>query len=66
MWSEYNYITIDINECSQGTDDCTNTCYNTVGSYKCGCPVGKELDDDGVTCIGKYTVHFLWDIFLGE
>lgn len=40
---------IDINECN-GANDCSGTCYNTVGSYSCDCPEGKELGDDGVTC----------------
>ena len=42
----------DIDECSDGTDDCSQTCTNTVGSFICGCNSGYELDSDGLTCNG--------------
>ena len=42
----------DIDECSDGTDDCSETCINTVGSFACGCNSGYVLDDDGVICNG--------------
>ena len=50
------YITnhLDIDECSDGTHNCTQTCTNTVGSFTCGCSSGYELDVDGTTCNGMY------------
>ena len=48
-----NQLLTDIDECAEGTDDCVTTCYNTVGSYKCGCQEGEELNDDETACIGK-------------
>ena len=40
----------DIDECSEGTDDCSDdaTCANTIGSYSCTCNFG--FAGDGVTC----------------
>ena len=54
---------IDINECSSNTDQCSNTCINTIGSYVCDCNVGYVLDDNGVNCIGKL-VRFVNLMFL--
>ena len=42
----------DIDECSYGTDSCSQICTNTVGSFICGCNSGYVLDSDGVTCNG--------------
>ena len=63
---DYNYhetfylclISLDKNECSEGTDTCSHICVNTVGSYKCSCPTGYQLDSDARTCVGKYNY---WD-----
>ena len=49
-----NFIYPDIDECRDGTDDCTQTCTNTDGSFTCGCNTGYLLDTDGFTCNGKY------------
>ena len=46
----------DINECTKGTDECSNGCTNTIGSYKCYCPNGYELDADLTTCVGKLCI----------
>ena len=47
--------TIDINECTMGTDNCAAeaTCTNTEGSFTCTCNQGYT--GDGVACNGKYT-----------
>ena len=45
---------VDIDECNDGTHDCSQTCTNTMGSFVCGCNVGYHLDDDDTTCIGMY------------
>ena len=43
----------DIDECTDETDDCSQTCTNIVGSFICGCNRGYILDIDYVTCNGK-------------
>ena len=50
-----NYIIIlliDINECSEATDDCAHNCTNTNGSYTCSCNTGYHLDNDRHSCYG--------------
>ena len=44
----------DIDECiRQDTNDCQQSCINTVGSYECTCIAGFVPDpDDPTTCIG--------------
>ena len=44
----YNFI-LDINECTNGTNLCEQTCYNTEGSYVCDCQPGYELSNN-LTC----------------
>ena len=48
---------VDIDECTNNTDNCTQTCTNTVGGFTCGCNEGYLLHDDGITCNGTY-----WEI----
>ena len=45
----------DIDECSDGTHDCSQTCTNTIASYTCGCNTGYLLETDGITCSGMCT-----------
>ena len=45
----------DIDECTEGTDRCSQNCHNTVGSYTCSCNTGYRLNADGVTCDGRYS-----------
>ncbi|KAK2176552.1 hypothetical protein NP493_656g01018 [Ridgeia piscesae] len=40
----------DVNECLTTTHGCDQSCVNTVGSYKCECRSGYQLDTDGRTC----------------
>ena len=51
-----NFITIDINECSEDNGRCDQICNNTMGSYHCMCSDGFTLDSDNHTCLGQ----FLW------
>ena len=39
-----------MNECVANTDNCAQTCSNTVGSFVCGCNSGFQLSVDGRTC----------------
>lgn len=43
---------IDINECETETDNCTQRCENTLGSFKCGCIIGCKLGEDKSSCDG--------------
>ena len=45
---------IDIDECSDETDNCTQICNNVDGGFTCDCNTGFELDVDGATCNGMY------------
>jgi hypothetical protein len=40
----------DIDECVEDTDNCSQNCSNTIGSYQCLCDHGYLLDSDGLTC----------------
>ena len=48
------YFNVDIDECTNNTGNCTQTCTNTEGSFTCGCDDGYILDRDGTTCNGMY------------
>ena len=60
LWFQYSSqcciswltLKIDIDECFAGTDNCSDICNNTAGSYTCSCPTGYRLLDDGITCEG--------------
>lgn len=43
----------DVDECENGMNRCKQLCYNTYGSYKCGCYRGYKLLDDQVSCQGN-------------
>ena len=45
----------DVDECSSNnTNSCQFACINTLGSYRCECPVGYHLGADGKKCQGIY------------
>ena len=48
------FLNADIDECSDDTDNCNQTCTNTEGSFTCGCDDGYYLDSDETTCKGMY------------
>ena len=45
----------DIDECTDETDNCEQTCMNTNGSFVCGCNPGYMLDGNGRNCLGRST-----------
>ena len=47
----------DIDECNNGTHNCSQMCTNTNGSFTCGCKNGYQLDPDEVTCNGMYKMY---------
>ena len=53
----YIIFDTDIDECSEDTDNCSQTCTNTDGNFTCGCINGYLLDTDGTTCKGMYMEH---------
>ena len=45
---------IDVDECaSNRTNSCQFACTNTLGGFKCRCPVGYYLSPNGNKCLGK-------------
>ena len=53
------YIYTDIDECSLNTDNCSQICNNTEGSFNCECYEGYVLEADLRTCTGMYR-EILW------
>ena len=43
---------LDINECEEDNDGCSQICNNTQGSFECSCRDGYTLDGDGKNCSG--------------
>ena len=54
VYSHITYFNADIDECSEYSDNCNQTCTNTEGSFTCGCDDGYLLDSDETTCNGTY------------
>ncbi|ESO96977.1 hypothetical protein LOTGIDRAFT_159725 [Lottia gigantea] len=40
----------DIDECATNNGLCEDKCQNQPGSYNCSCPVGSELQENGLCC----------------
>ena len=53
----YYFYNVDVDECGDDTDGCSQTCTNTEGSFTCGCTDGYVLNVDGTTCDGMYMLH---------
>ena len=53
----YISINLDIDECRDIIDACSQTCTNSGGGITCGCNDGFLLDIDGVTCNGMQYKH---------
>ena len=43
----------DIDECKLDSDQCAQTCINTIGSYTCSCSEGYLLNGDRRGCSGE-------------
>ena len=54
MYYNYYFYNVDVDECDEDTDGCSQTCTNTVGGFTCGCNDGYVLNVDGTTCDGMY------------
>ena len=56
-------ISLDVDECSSGATNCSQSCFNTPGSFYCMCYNDSYiLDVDNTTCIGKtkQKVRSMW------
>ena len=42
----------DVDECLEGTHNCSAECMNIPGGFLCECSSGYLLSEDGVSCIG--------------
>ena len=64
---KYHYLVVDVDECEDDTDGCSQTCTNTKGSFTCGCNNGYVLNVDGTACDGMYMVliyyYVRWEVF---
>jgi hypothetical protein len=47
----FHFLYSDINECTGGSNPCSDICENTIGSYVCKCNDGRRAKD-ATTCIG--------------
>ena len=48
----------DIDECDLQIDNCVQVCVNTAPNFDCSCNAGFTLDDDGISCNGKFKIYF--------
>ncbi|KAH3701386.1 hypothetical protein DPMN_076371 [Dreissena polymorpha] len=48
-------IFADIKECAKNPNPCSQSCFETEGSYECACnQTGYQLAEDKTTCISKH------------
>ena len=48
----YGVVFVDIDECAEESDPCSDGCENEEGSFTCTCPTGKKIGSDFKTCQG--------------
>lgn len=46
----------ELNECEKLNHGCSHRCINLLGSYRCACNVGYELDTDMKSCKCKWKI----------
>ena len=49
--SSHSFV-IDVNECGFDNGNCSHTCINMGGTYRCECPVGYVLQPNKLDCVG--------------
>ena len=49
---DFVFCSADINECDEGTDNCSHRCFDADPGFTCGCENGYDLVH-GSQCIGK-------------
>ena len=55
---------VDIDECQENTDNCSQGCNNTIGSYLCYCEDGYSLDTDLHMCNGTVKLQIYRNILI--
>ena len=50
----------DVDECSDGSHQCSQNCHNSIGSYICTCTGNFIIN--GPNCIGRFNLHYSGDI----
>ena len=50
---------LDIDECSENNDNCSQNFSNTIGSYQCSCNDGYTLDSDQHNCNGNILYNYI-------
>ena len=56
-WVNVMVLFADINECVEDPPVCSHQCRNVKGSFRCLCPRGYVLLEDGRTCSGSVAVQ---------
>ena len=59
---------LDVDECSEDTVGCAQTCTNTDGSFECSCGTGYTLSADNFGCDGKLrlSITYLSRMVIGD
>ena len=53
------FVDADVDECGDGSHNCSQICVNTPGSYYCNCQRGFQLVN-GTECEGVCVCVFVW------
>ena len=52
----YFFFFSDVNECDSDGNNCQHICRNEAGSHSCECYTGYELQQDGYSCSGLFSL----------
>ena len=66
VYCTYIYLSLDIDECTEGTSRCNQNCSNTEGNYTCDCFSGYQLSSDTYTCLGEQHVYTQDTLYTGH